>query len=435
MADFPLAPGPDIIQRKPLDFSGLDDFSKMIADYRKNQITNSAIQQLMGSQGDPTQRQSAIMQLMQVNPTLGAMLYKQEPTALEKAQTALDEARIQQIEHPQPKWGKVSTDWSGNPVYGYPPQYGGETTTPPQATGGPTGTSDVSGLTGEEFLKASGLPPEVQERVRSIARGDQPPPSGWGKIGQSTMAAVSQYDPTYKGTRWQTQEAFGPKGRFAVAVQAIQTLPGHMRRLWNNNENLGGVESWFGPYAKAKNAAELYMARGGSSDKGKTISALGEDLTAVPEELERVWRGTGGNVTEIEAWKRNFDMTASPTARRQAISELAGLVLTRVQTLKNQYAVGMGINQDKVPENIIPKALEDVLWDMTQGKNPQAEPTRTTMPGEGDVPKSPKDDSAAIDRLRKARNGTTAGNGKYIKMNDVWWTNENGSPGRRVDLY
>jgi hypothetical protein len=397
---YELAQGPQVLQTRPLDFSGVDDFAKIISDYRKNQQTQSAIQALMGA-GTPEQKQAALMQLAVDQPAIAALMWKREPTELQKAQTELDVARTKQIEHPTPKWGKVGADWAGNPIYGYPPAYGGgdagdagqpqaitppstSEATPPQAA---PPKPDIAGLTGDDFLKASGLPPSVQERVRSIARGDQPPPSSGfgGKISQTIMNAVTQYDPTYTGTRWQTREAFGPKGKFAIAVQAMQTLPQHMRRLWSNNDKLGGIEAWFGPYARMRNAAEQYVARGGSSEKAETISAINADLQAVPEELERVWRGTGGNVTEIESWKRNFDLTASPSARKQMISELASLVLGRVQSLQSTYTQGMG--SDRGVESIIPQGTEDILQDIAAGKTPEGEPGQAIR-GEVNIPKS-----------------------------------------------
>lgn len=84
---YEFAPFPQQIQIPRYDFSGFAQAGSDIADIfvqrRKDQATQSAIQQLTGAQ-TPEQKQSALAQLMSVNPTVGAVYLRQELTPAER---------------------------------------------------------------------------------------------------------------------------------------------------------------------------------------------------------------------------------------------------------------------------------------------------------------------------------------------------------------
>jgi hypothetical protein len=287
------------------------------------------------------------------------------PDALAASQSATGASQFSQI----------GTDALGNPRYGFVnlKQQNVSPLEGQAGAGGNTAALGNSNVYGEDFLAASGLPENVKANIRAIARGDQLPPSTNRPQGNALMGLVNQFDPTFSQaiapTRMQTRKAFAT-GTQGQAVTALNTLPGHLQALSTDVDSLGGWDTSLGAVNRYLNAGRNWLNRGGSDASGQALAKINSDMTAVAEELERVWRGSGGNVTEIEDWKRNFDLADGPTAKHAALSRLSGLVQSRVDALKDQYARGMGtdryaieIGGSKVDPNLLVRPEDQQILD------------------------------------------------------------------------
>jgi hypothetical protein len=70
--------------------------------------------------------------------------------------------------------------------------------------------------------------------------------------------------------------------------------------------------------------------------------------TAVVDELTRAFRGTGGNVHDLEQWEATINSADSPEALHRAVRKATQLLQSRVDALGDQYNRGM---QMRVPKD------------------------------------------------------------------------------------
>jgi hypothetical protein len=285
--------------------------------------------------------------------------------------------------HKPSTFTRIGTDDGGNPTYGWV-NGGTQTLTPisqPQTTQqGPGGAP----ATGEDYLGA--LPPERQALIRSIARGDQSVPS-YTRGGRQLLEQVNQYDPTYSQsiapTRTATRKAFA-FGKQGDAVTALNTLPGHLRNLNNSIDALNGYDTGMGAVDRWLNTARNYYSQGGGSPTGQALNQFNTDVNAVTEELERVWRGTGGNSGQIDQWRVSLNAANSPTAKHATVKEIASLVQSRVDALKDQQTRGMGT--DKYNSTMIRPEDQGILDSLSSG---QSLPTQQNVPRMPAAPNTP----------------------------------------------
>ena len=73
--------------------------------------------------------------------------------------------------------------------------------------------------------------------------------------------------------------------------------------------------------------------------KLKSFKVAGQ---AVASELERAYRGTGGNMTEIEEWKKQLDSANTPAAMTAVLKQATTLLGSKIDALGDQYSKGMG---------------------------------------------------------------------------------------------
>jgi hypothetical protein len=191
--------------------------------------------------------------------------------------------------------------------------------------------------TGEDYLKT--IPPSLAGQVRALAEGRRAFPTGTALRSpavQQLIAAATQYDPTLDAanaaTRVATRKDF-TSGKSAQNITALNTVIGHLGSLWKSAQalhNRGLV-----PWNALANAAE---STAGDPRLNNYLLAR----KAVADELERVFRQTGGNVSEIQEWKGALSSSSSPERFRGAMAKAMELLNSRLDALGAQYNQGMG---------------------------------------------------------------------------------------------
>lgn len=209
----------------------------------------------------------------------------------------------------------------------------------------PNGTSPVGtmpeGARNEEIL--SKVNPAFADMVRGLVDGKRPYPSTMAQrdpFWKSVLEYAAAYEPGWDATRYK-QRADTIKdftsGQAARNVTSLNTVTGHLATLADAAKNLGN--SGFTPYNTLKN----WFANKTGDPKVKTFELA---RNAVADELERVFRGTGGSVTGIEEWKKTVGDADSPEQLQSVIKQAIELLGSRIEALRDQYTKGMGRQAD-----------------------------------------------------------------------------------------
>jgi len=203
---------------------------------------------------------------------------------------------------------------------------------------------DQDAPTGDAFLKA--LPPDRASMVKALAEGRMKLPSSMGMrspMGQQLLSDVAQYDPTFDaanaGAREATRKAF-TSGKQGQNISSFNTALGHLGTLAQRAEDLhnGSFPLWNGIANSVESAV---------GDPRKSNFNIAK--TAVVDELTRAFRGTGGNVHDLEQWEANISAAQSPAQLRGAIQQAAQLLQSRVQAMGDSYNAGMGTTDQPLP--------------------------------------------------------------------------------------
>lgn len=209
---------------------------------------------------------------------------------------------------------------------------------------------------GDEFLKS--LAPSIATQVKALADGRMAFPTGYQltkPYWQNMLQAVSQYDPTFDAVNYNSRNATRKdftSGKSAQNITSFNTAIGHLDSLDKSIDSLNNtnVPAW--------NA----IANSVSTNVGDTrYQAAAKNFAAaknaVVDELTRAFRGSGGNVHDIEGWEKTLDTADSPVALHQAVQQAVELLKSRIDAVGEQYKKGMGTTADHV-QLLTPKARE-----------------------------------------------------------------------------
>jgi hypothetical protein len=211
---------------------------------------------------------------------------------------------------------------------------------PPQAEEArPLAPRDPADGRDEAFLQS--LPPHIQDVVRGVANYEIDPRRSTSIRGNQRLmivAAAKRYDPTYDQTvtdaRFQARKSFTSTGQQAQQINVLNLALQHIVSLMPEIEKLDNTN--FMPLNVAKNILSEQLGR-------PEVPVFRQNAEAVATEVAKVFRGVGAmSEREIEAWKANFNVNASPTQMREAIKKAVELLSARLETLRNQYEGGMG---------------------------------------------------------------------------------------------
>ena len=217
-----------------------------------------------------------------------------------------------------------------------------------------TGDVGSSGgaLTGDAFLAT--LPKNTAALVRGLAEGRQAFPTGnalRSEYWQQMLGMVAQYDPQFDAansrSRYMTRREF-TSGMMSRGIVALNTVMGHLGSLEKAAEELDNAD--YPLYNMAANAAA-------SATGDPRVRRLNLAKTAVADELERVFRGTGGTLAGTKNWQAQFDDSSSPDQFRVGIATAVELVRSRLEAVADAYKRGMGVSKDPM-EFLSPDARE-----------------------------------------------------------------------------
>ena len=196
---------------------------------------------------------------------------------------------------------------------------------------------------GEDYLAT--LPGPLAAQVKALADGRRAFPTGSALRSpqvQELVAAATQYDPTLDAanaaTRVATRKDF-TSGKAAQNITAMNTALGHLGSLSKAAAKLENRS--FPLWNTVANMAE--QATGDPRVKNFTLAR-----NAVSNELMKVFRGTGGSVSEIEEWQNNIDSSDSPEQLHATITQATDLLRSRLEAMNDQYGRGMGKSGDPI---------------------------------------------------------------------------------------
>jgi len=234
---------------------------------------------------------------------------------------------------------------------------------------------------GNDFLKT--LPPTDAAIVKAMAEGRKSWPGGFSTKNPYWVEKINQaaqYDPDFEealyNSRKKTLAEFG-SGKSAQNITSFNTAIGHLGTLDSAIDDLHNTNMpWL-------NSIQNTLATAAGDTRYQ--SAAKKFLTAkkaVVDELTRAFRGTGGNVYDIQEWEKAIDAADSPSALHSAIQQAVELLHSRIEAVGDQYNRGMKTNTD--PVSLL---------------SPKAQKTLQKIGGEGASTTSIP--PAAIDYLRK----------------------------------
>jgi hypothetical protein len=190
---------------------------------------------------------------------------------------------------------------------------------------------------GEEFLKS--LQPNIAAQVKALDEGRMQFPSSFAlktPYWQQMLSAVAQYDPNFDQVNYNSRAATRKdftSGKSAQQINAINTAIGHLSQLSDLADALHNKD-----WNTYNSIANSMMTEFGWTGKTDYDTVLGR----VAPEITRVWRGTGGNESDI---KRDIDTLNSSRAGGQihgSIANLGDMLKSKIDSSAEQYAQGMG---------------------------------------------------------------------------------------------
>jgi hypothetical protein len=176
---------------------------------------------------------------------------------------------------------------------------------------------------GEEFLK--GIPAGFANGIRSIAAGDQKPPSASDRspFAMQTWLALNQYEPGFNSQRWMLRNQFAKDnvlGNLNTAAVHADTLS-EVAKAMGNGSFRPGNDLW-------NRAATMF---GGTPPTN--FAALRE---AVAGELDKGLHGTS-TIPGREAIEATLPASGSGDQLAQAIDTHIGTIAQKMQTYRERY--------------------------------------------------------------------------------------------------
>lgn len=195
--------------------------------------------------------------------------------------------------------------------------------------------------TGDAFLKT--LPAGRAALVKAIADGDRPGPTGRSAAsgpGQILMQQVQQYDPTATAIDLPARQATRKSATSGVIAQSIiqgNTVGGHLAALDALVDTLHN-----GPVPLANSIAQGVETAAGIASKQRAVTSFKTLSNTLASELTKFYRSNGGSEADVNEFRKQLDVTGSPTQIHAAIQSMAGAVLSKIGALNDSYNAGMG---------------------------------------------------------------------------------------------
>lgn len=191
--------------------------------------------------------------------------------------------------------------------------------------------------------------------VQAIIEGRAPyPANSRASDAAAIREAVHAQDPSFDAVNYNSRlktRQDATSGKTAQNLTSFNTTIGHLGTFDKTIDELhnSGSPVW----------NTIANAVSGQTDtKFAAAKANFETAkTAVIDEMTRAFRGTGGNVHDLEQWEKNISSAASPQALHAAVRQAAELLKSRIDSVGDTYNRGMGTTKDPL-ELLTPKATE-----------------------------------------------------------------------------
>jgi hypothetical protein len=198
---------------------------------------------------------------------------------------------------------------------------------------------------GEDFLRT--LSPQRAALIKAIAEGAQPGPTGRSAAsgpGAFLMGQVQQYDPTATSinlpVRQATRKAF-TSGTQGQAIVQANTVGGHLAAL---DGLVSTLDNGNIPFLNA--VAQGVETAAGNTTKQKAVTSFNTLSNTLASELTKFYRSSGGSEKDVDEFRKQLNVTNSPTQIRSAIQQMASAVLSKIGALNDSYNSGMGKTTD-----------------------------------------------------------------------------------------
>lgn len=269
------------------------------------------------------------------------------------------QTRNLQVHSPQPderKWGIVTKDKYGQPVYGYPPSQEDFDAGKTSNAAAPSDDSDAVSLTGQPFMdqvtKDKGA--KYASQVQSIIEGRTPYPTGMllkTPYGQQLAQDVTQADPSFESgdamSRVKVRNEFkaggngAPAGQILAGNTALQhagEMSDALEKFKGNGADYTGI-----PFASYY-ANQLHNAaiQGTGTPESQAYNDFMTAKNHFSEEVTKFYSGTAGSEAERKRALANLDEAKSLPELRSAIKEESALMQGKVNALQKRWRTGMG---------------------------------------------------------------------------------------------
>lgn len=244
----------------------------------------------------------------------------------------------------KPDWAVIGEDRFGKKQYGFVNPVTRQVV--PYGDDAPVddGMGDQS-KTGEEYLKT--LPQQEATQVKALTEGRlRPPPMGrknpyWEQL----LAKAGQYEPGFDMTKYAARQAVRTdfdKGKAAGNIKALNTVMGHLDSMDKAIEPLGNFSMAPGIMNPLKDA---YYNNLGDEDYQRARANFRLAKGAVASELMKVFRETGGSVTEVKDWEEKIHEDDSPAALKQTVKSAIELIGSRLNAVNDQWNRTMNVER------------------------------------------------------------------------------------------
>lgn len=216
-------------------------------------------------------------------------------------------------------------------------------------------------LHGDAYLKS--MPDQsIANQVKAIAEGREQQPSSFflkTPYGQMMMRSLAQYDPGFDLSLYQSRVAANTdlaKGKMGQNVTSFNTTIGHLGALSDAIDKLQNTS-----FPLVNQAYNVWRNNTGDP----RVNAFNVNVDAAASELTRAFRGTGGNESDIQAWKKTLSAANSPQQLHAAVDKAVDLLESRIDATGDQY--GRAMRKTVQPDSLLSPVARSTLQKLKGG--------------------------------------------------------------------
>lgn len=246
------------------------------------------------------------------------------------------------------------------------------------------GAGDTSGLSGQALMDSiKSSEPGMASIVTELIAGKYPVPTGSAMRNPQIFRAMTlagRVDDSFDAANYPTRvKTMGDAatGVLAKSNNALNTGIGHMMQL---SDAVGGLNNFSN--VPLVNTTANYVKNKIIEHSGGTGPTNFEAVVnRVAPEITKIWRGVGGAEQDIKRDLDSLSMSNSPEQLQSAISQIAGLMESKLQSNEAQYKRVIGRAADTATF-VTPaaRAQLDALASRKGGGAPVAAPAPAAQP-------------------------------------------------------